>query len=112
MKKCADTASTYEEFSKLQALPGTYIRQLTVYITDKNDNNNYLEISTSKVPYDASNLQATVEIIRDSAFAKKEVIVEFQYKTIIFVRGEIFKRWVDMNKYDMNEITKIGDIRQ
>ena len=112
MKKCADTASTYEEFSKLQALPGTYIRQLTVYITDKNDNNNYLEISTSKVPYDASNLQATVEIIRDSAFAKKEVIVEFQYKTIIFVRGETFKRWVDMNKYDMNEITKIGDIRQ
>ena len=112
MKKCSDTASSYEEFAKLQALPGTFIRQLTVYITDKNDNNNYLEISTSKVPYDASNLEATIEIIRDSAFAGKEVVVEFQYKTILFARGETFKRWVDMNKLDMNEITKIGDIRQ
>lgn len=112
MRKCSDTASTYAEFDKLQKIGGTYVKYFTVTLTEKGNADNYMEINTSKVPYDTSNLQATVDLIRESAFAGKEVIVEFQYKIIRFNQGEDFKRWIDMNKMDMNEISKNGEIKQ
>ena len=112
MKHCTDTASAYTEFSNLQKLPGTYIRHFTVTITEKANANNYMEINTARVPYDASNLQATVDIIRDSAFVGKDVVVDFEYKTILFLSGAAFKQWIDMNKLDMNEISKLGEIKQ
>ena len=112
MKKCSDTASAYTEFSKLQSLPGTFVRHFTVVISEKNNPNNYMEITTATVPYDASNLQATVDLIRDSAFEGKDAVVEFEYKAILFATGAAFKQWVDMNKLDMNEITQHGDIKQ
>ncbi len=112
MRKCSDTASTYAEFDRLQRIVGTYVKYFTVTLTEKGNADNYMEINTSKVPYDTSNLQATVDLIRESAFAGKDVIVEFQYKTISFVLGEYFKRWIDMNKMDMNEIGKNGEIKQ
>ena len=112
MKKCPDTASAYSEFGRLQKLAGTYIRHFTVVITEKNQADNYMEITTARVPYDASNLQATVDIIRESAFANKDVVVEFEYKSILFTKGAIFKQWVDMNKLDMNELTNLGEIIQ
>ena len=88
------------------------MKYFTVTLTEKGNADNYMEINTSKVPYDTSNLQATVDLIRESAFASKDVIVEFQYKTISFTLGEYFKQWVDMNKMDMNEIGKNGVIKQ
>ena len=91
MKKCSDTAASYEE---------------------KNNTNNYMELNTASVPYDAGNLQATVDLIRDSAFHGKDVIVEFEYKTILFLTGAEFKQWIDMNKLDMNELTKNGEVKQ
>ena len=112
MKKCSDTAATYTEFDKLQKIAGTYVRHFTVIITEKGNTENYMEVTTAKVPYDASNLQATVDLIRDSAFEGKDVVVEFEYKSIAFRLGEYFKRWVDMNKMDMNEIEKDGEIKQ
>ena len=112
MIKCSDTAATYAEFDKLQRIAGTYVKYFTVTLTEKGNADNYMEINTSKVPYDTSNLQATVDLIRESAFASKDVIVEFQYKTISFTLGEYFKQWVDMNKMDMNEIGKNGVIKQ
>lgn len=112
MKKCSDTAAAYTEFSRLQKLKGTYIRHFTVVISEKNQSENYMEITTSKVPYDAGNLQATVDLIRDSAFTDKDVTVEFEYKTILFTTGAAFKEWIDMNKLDMNDLAKDGDIKQ
>ena len=112
MKHCTDTASSYTEFSNLQKLPGTYIRHFTVTITEKSNANNYMEINTARVPYDASNLQATIDIIRDSAFVGRDVVVDFEYKTILFLSGASFKQWIDMNKMDMNEISKLGEIKQ
>lgn len=112
MKKCSDTASAYTEFAMLQKLKGTYIRHFTVVLTQKGLADNYMEITTAKVPYDAGNLQATVDLIRDSAFSQMDVVVEFEYKTILFMTGAAFKEWVEMNRLDMNELTRDGEIKQ
>ena len=112
MKKCSDTASAYTEFGLLQKLPGTYVRHFTVVISQKGEPDNYMEINTAKVPYDAGNLQATVDLIRDSAFAKLDAVVEFEYKTLLFLTGKAFKEWVEMNKLDLNDLTMNGDIKQ
>lgn len=111
-KKCNDTATSYSELEKLKKLEGVFIRHFTVVISEKENNSNYIEISTAKVPYDADNLQATIDLIRDTAFKNKEVTVEFDYKTILFVSGLQFKNWIEINKYDIKEIQKEGKIKQ
>ncbi|MPM84243.1 hypothetical protein SDC9_131314 [bioreactor metagenome] len=111
-KKCNDTASSYSELEKLKKLKGVFIRHFTVVISEKENNSNYIEMSTAKVPYDADNLQATIDLIRDTAFKNKEVTVEFDYKTILFVSGLQFKNWIESNKYDIKEIQKEGKIKQ
>ena len=111
-KKCGDTEMTYAEFAKLKKLPGTYIRQFTVAISEKSDTDNYLEIASSRVPWDTEGLQATVDMVRNSAFAGKEVEVEFEYKTILFITGADFKEWVEQNKLDARELERKGVIKQ
>lgn len=111
-KKCFDTQQTYAELDLLHKIPNSFIRQCYVTITDKSNNDEYLEIATAKVPYDAESLKATVDLIRETAFAGKDVIIEFEYKTLLFVTGKDFKDWMDRSKRDMNDVTKEGDIRQ
>jgi hypothetical protein len=111
-KKCGDTELSYSEFAKLKQLPDTFIRHFTVIISEKNNLGNYMEITTAKVSWDTDNLQATVDIIRESAFAGKEVEVEFEYKTILFTTGAAFKQWVDVNKLDASELGEKGAIKQ
>lgn len=111
-KKCRDTESTYTEFQKLNSLTDTYIRHFTVTISEKSNPDNYMELTTARVPYDAGNLQATVDLIRESAFGGKDVIIEFEYKTILFINGAQFKQWIELNKIDMNDLRKEGDIKQ
>ena len=111
-KKCHDTEATYNELEKLKKLGGSFIRHFTVVLSEKENINNYMEISTAKVPYDADNLQVTIDLIRDTAFKEKEVTVEFDYKTILFVSGVQFKNWIEVNKYDIAEIQKEGKIKQ
>lgn len=111
-KKCKDTESTYQEFEKLKKLKDSFIRHFTVILTEKNVKENYMELTTAKVPYDADSLQATVDLIRDTAFKNKEVTLEFEYKTLLFISGLQFKEWVDLNKYDMSEIQEEGNIKQ
>jgi hypothetical protein len=111
-KNCKDTESTYDELGKFHNLEGSFLRHFTVVISEKENNSNYIEISTSKVPFDAGNLQATIDLIRDTAFKDKDVTVEFDYKTILFTKGLQFKNWVEMNKYDLKEIQKEGKIKQ
>ena len=111
-KRCSDTESTYREFEKLKSLTGTFIRHFTVTIYEKTNTDNYMELTTATVPYDAGNLQATVDLIRDSAFAGKDVIIEFEYKTMLYTSGAQFKEWIELNKLDMNDLRKEGDIKQ
>lgn len=111
-KKCGDTELAYNEFARLKQLPGTCIRQFTVTISEKNNHDNYMEIVTAKVAWDTDSLQATVDIIRDSAFAGKDVEVEFEYKAILFTSGVAFKQWAEMNKLDAGELEQKGVIKQ
>ena len=111
-KKCKDTEETYNEFAKLKLLPDTYVRHFTVTISQKKIPDNYMEISTAKVPWDADHLQATVDLIRDSAFKDQDVEVEFEFKTILFVTGAAFKQWVEQNKLDARELAQKGALIQ
>jgi len=110
-KKCGDTESAYSEFAKLRQLEGTYIRQFTVTIIDKENTSKYVEI-TAKIEWDTEHLQKTVEIIRDSAFIGRDVEVEFEYKTVLFTTGAAFKQWVEINKMDAGELENKGTIKQ
>ncbi|GHU53788.1 hypothetical protein FACS1894200_14260 [Spirochaetia bacterium] len=72
----------------------------------------YMEITTAKVLWDTDSLQKTIDTIRESAFAGKEVEVEFEYKTILFSTGAAFKQWVEINKLDASELGEKGAIKQ
>lgn len=111
-KKCGDTEQSYAEFASLRLLPNTFIRQFTVTISQKDLPENFMEIATVKVPWDTGNLQAMVDLIRETAFAGKEVEVEFEYKALLFSQGAAFKQWVELNKLDAGELTKKGEIKQ
>lgn len=111
-KKCGDTEQAYAEFAKLKQLPGTFIRQFTVTISQKDNPDNYMEITTAKVPWDTNNLQSMVDLIRETAFSGRDVEVEFEYKTILFTTGAAFKQWVEVNKMDASELGKKGEIKQ
>jgi len=111
-KKCSDTEGTYSELERLKKLTGAFICHFTVVISEKSNPDNYMELSTANVPYDADNLHSTIDLIRESAFASKDVVVEFDYKTLLFISGSQFKDWIEMNKYDIIEIRKKGTINQ
>jgi hypothetical protein len=111
-KKYGDTETTYLELGKLKQLEGTFIRHFTVVLSQKTDHGNYMELSTAKVPYDPDNLQATIDLIRETAFKDKEVTVLFDYKTILFSSGSQFKKWIELNKYDVTAIQQEGTIKQ
>ncbi|OQA08273.1 MAG: hypothetical protein BWY65_01545 [Firmicutes bacterium ADurb.Bin373] len=111
-KKCGDTEASYSELEKLKKLSGAFIRHFTVIISEKDIPDNYIEVSTANVPYDADNLQATVDLIRETAFAGKDVVVEFDYKTLLFTSGAQFKDWIEMNRFDITAIQKRGTIKQ
>jgi hypothetical protein len=111
-KKCGDTESAYAEFAKLKQLPGTQVRHFTVTITEKKNTENYMEITTAKVPWDTSSLQAMVDLVRETAFSSKDVEVEFEYKTVMFATGAAFRQWIEMNKLDAGELEKKGAIKQ
>jgi len=50
--------------------------------------------------------------VRDTSFKETEVIVNFGYKELLFINGELFTQWLDMNKLDLNELAKDGEIIQ
>ena len=67
-----------------------------------------LRIKTSEDTIDA--IWAEGKEIREQT--EHIVNVEFEYKVLRFVQGATFKRWIDMNKLDLNEIRKHGEIVQ
>ena len=111
-KKCGDTEMAYKEFAQLKQLPGTLICRFTVTISDKNNTDHYVDITTAKIGWAMDDLQATIDRIRDSVFANQDVEVQFEYKTIHFATGAAFNQWVEMNKLDAGKLEKNGDIKQ
>jgi hypothetical protein len=112
LRKCTDTEQAYNEFAKLAQLPGTFVRNFTVTVSEKENPDNYMEITAAKVEWDTDNLRTIVDRARETAFANKDVEVEFAYKTVLFTTGAAFKQWIDQNKIDAGELTAKGAIKQ
>lgn len=108
-KEFSDTASSYEELAVLSKLDGVLIKHANAYIYD--DKEHYIDFDAS-MPYWAGDLQALIDLIRDTSFKNIDVTVTFSYKELFFTSGELFKQWVDINKYDINELKKNGEIIQ
>ena len=85
------------------------IKNANAYIYD--DNEHYIDFDAS-MPYWAGDLQALIDLIRDTSFKNIDVTVTFGYKELFFTSGELFKQWIDINKYDINELKKNGEIIQ
>lgn len=111
-KKSKDTEQTYTELSSLSEYQGSSVRDFTVYISEKKNESNYVEISTAQVFYSINDLQSIIDMIRETAFKDTDSSVSFEYKVIQFSKGTDFKNWVDSNKYDLNEIMEKGVISQ
>jgi len=110
-KQMGDTEASYKELALLSKLEGVLIKYASAEIYNKTNNDQYIEF-TASVPYWAGDLQSLIDLVRDSSFKEKEVIVDFGYKELLFLSGELFTQWIDMNKLDLNDLAKNGEISQ
>ncbi|MBQ7177915.1 MAG: hypothetical protein IJS08_10925, partial [Victivallales bacterium] len=62
--------------------------------------------------YKPGNLRILIDQIRDNTFKEVDSIVELEYKNLTFETGALFKRWVDVNKFDMADLPNMGMITQ
>ena len=100
-KQFGDTESSYTELANLCKLEGVLIKGAGTYI-----------YSRANRPYSAGDLQALIDLVRDTCFKNVDVVATFEYKELMFLSGELFNQWIDLNKLDINELRKIGDIKQ
>ena len=110
-KQMGDTESSYNELALLSKLDGVLIKGATAEIYNKSNTDNYIEFNAS-VPYWAGDLQSLIDLVRDTSFKETDVIVNFGYKELVFSTGELFTQWLDMNKFDLNDLAKNGEIIQ
>lgn len=110
-KQMGDTEASYKELALLSKLDGVLIKGATAEIYNKTNTDHYIEFNAS-VPYWAGDLQSLIDLVRDTSFKETEVIVDFGYKELMFLTGELFTQWLDMNKFDMNNLIKSGEIIQ
>lgn len=110
-KQMGDTEASYKELALLSKLDGVLIKGATAEIYNKSNTDDYIEFNAS-VPYWAGDLQSLIDLVRDTSFKETEVIVDFGYKDLMFLTGELFSQWLDMNKFDLNNLIKNGEIIQ
>lgn len=110
-KQMGDTEASYKELALLSKLNGVLIKGATAEIYNKTNTDHYIEFNAS-VPYWAGDLQSLIDLVRDTSFKETEVIVDFGYKELMFLTGELFTQWLDMNKFDLNNLVKNGEIIQ
>ncbi|HZK23248.1 MAG TPA: chitobiase/beta-hexosaminidase C-terminal domain-containing protein, partial [Atopostipes sp.] len=110
-REMSDTESSYDEFSLLSRLEGILIKGATAAIYNKANTEYYVDFNAS-APYWAGDLQALIDLVRETSFQDMEVIVIFGYKELTFLKGELFSEWMKINKHDLEHLLKIGDIEQ
>ena len=87
-----DTEASYKELALLSKLDGVLIKGATAEIYNKTNTDHYIEFNAS-VPYWAGDLQSLIDLVRDTSFKETEVIVDFGYKELMFLTGELFTQW-------------------
>ncbi|NCB42796.1 MAG: DUF499 domain-containing protein [Clostridia bacterium] len=107
----SDTEASYKELALLSKLDGVLIKGATAEIYNKANTDHYIEFNAS-VPYWAGDLQSLIDLVRETSFREAEVIVNFGYKELLFLTGELFSQWLDMNKFDLNNLVENGEIIQ
>lgn len=110
-KQMGDTETSYKELALLSKLDGVLIKGATAEIYDRANMDQYIEFNAS-VPYWAGDLQSLIDLVRETSFEETEVIVDFGYKELMFVTGDLFTQWLDMNKLDLNNLVENGEIIQ
>lgn len=110
-KQLGDTESSYREFENLGKIKGLFILGASAFIYEKDNDANYVEYNAS-IPYTPGDLQALVDLVRETSFKNREAVVTFEYQEMIFLKGQDFVDWVEMCKLDMNALRKEGTIVQ
>lgn len=110
-KQLSDTESSYKELELLGKIENVFIQGTSAYIFEKGNDNNYVEYNAN-IPYTPGDLQAFIDLVRETSFRKREVIVTFEYKELLFVKGQSFINWVELSKEDMDSLRKKGEIIQ
>jgi len=110
-KKLNDTDESYSELETLEKINDVFVRGTGVYIYDKEDEHNYVDCNAN-IPYAPEDLKNLINFIRETSFKKRDVVINLEYKDIIFTRGEDFKNWIELCKLDLDKLRKQGDIKQ
>ncbi len=110
-KQMSDTESSYKELENLSKFEGVLISGASSYIYDKAKEDNYIEFNAG-LPYYIPDMRAIIDLVRETSFKNKDVVVTFEYKELLFTTGEKFEAWIDVNKLDLNILAKEGEIKQ
>lgn len=110
-KQLSDTESVYHELEALSKLENVFIKGASAYIYEKGKDENYVEYNAA-IPYLPIDFQRLIDLVRDSSFKNREVVVTFEFKELMFIKGSNFMNWVEMCKLDMNNLRKEGEIIQ
>jgi hypothetical protein len=110
-KQLGDTESSYRELETLSKIDGVFIKGGGAYIFEKSKDDNYVEYNAS-IPYAPGDLQALIDLVRDTSFKDRDVVVTFEYKELLFTSGAQFLKWVELCKLDMNRLREGGEIVQ
>lgn len=110
-KQLGDTESSYQELELLGKIDGLFIKGGSAYIYEKSEESNYVEYNAN-IPYTAGDLQALIDLVRDTSFRNRDVVVTLEYKELMFNAGQKFINWVELCKLDMDSLRKKGEIIQ
>ncbi len=110
-RKFDDTESAYRELEQLAKYNGLFIKGASAYIYEKTNENNYVEYNAN-IPYLATDFQALIDLIRSTSYKNHDAIVTFEYKELMFTKGQEFNDWVEQGHYDMTQLRKDGEIIQ
>lgn len=110
-KKLEDTESVFSELAKLGKIEGVFIRDGGAYIYERSNEDNYVEFNAN-ITYTPDDFKALIELVRDSSFKDRESVVTFDYKELLFIKGQQFNEFIDMFKLDINQLKREGKIKQ
>lgn len=110
-KKLEDTESVFNELAELNKIANVFIRDGSAYIYERNNEDHYVEFNAN-IPYTPGDFQTLIELVRETSFKERETVVTFDYKELLFIKGQQFNEWIEMFKLDIDQLKREGGITQ
>ena len=66
----------------------------------------------ANIPYTPGDFQTLIELVRETSFKERETVVTFDYKELLFIKGQQFNEWIEMFKLDIDQLKREGGITQ